>query len=99
MLNNILGIIGGLLMGLSKPAKSYEMIIIGRFIIGLNCGKNNLFNLLTLRFWLLSQITTLLHHQKKSNNFYFMRLYYILLVIWSGGHEKGAKRSQNLKRP
>ena len=39
MLNNILGIIGGLFMGLAKPAKSYEMIIIGRFIIGLNCGK------------------------------------------------------------
>jgi MFS transporter, SP family, solute carrier family 2 (facilitated glucose transporter), member 1 len=39
LFNNILGIIGGLLMGLSKPAKSYEMIIVGRFVIGLNCGK------------------------------------------------------------
>ncbi len=59
MLNNILGIIGGLLMGLSKPAKSYEMIIIGRFIIGLNCGKNILFIVLSQ----FSQIKTQLHHQ------------------------------------
>ena len=44
MLNNILGLAGGVLMGLSKPAKSYEMIIIGRFIIGLNCGKKNNLN-------------------------------------------------------
>lgn len=28
-------------MGLSKPVKSYEMIIAGRFLIGLNCGLNS----------------------------------------------------------
>jgi SP family facilitated glucose transporter-like MFS transporter 1 len=28
-------------MGLSKTAQSYEMIIIGRFVIGLNCGLNS----------------------------------------------------------
>lgn len=39
LLNNILGIFGPLLMGLSKPCNSYEMIILGRFLIGLNCGK------------------------------------------------------------
>jgi SP family facilitated glucose transporter-like MFS transporter 1 len=39
--NNILGIVGGLLMGLSKPCKSYEMIMLGRFVIGLNCGLNS----------------------------------------------------------
>lgn len=41
LLNNILGILGALFMGLSKPANSYEMIIIGRFLIGLNCGLNS----------------------------------------------------------
>lgn len=41
LLNNILGILGGLLMGLSKFSNSYEMIIVGRFIIGLNCGLNS----------------------------------------------------------
>lgn len=35
---NILAIIGGILMGFSKLAKSVEMLIIGRFIIGLFCG-------------------------------------------------------------
>ena len=39
LLNNILGIIGPLLMGLSQPCNSYEMIMIGRFLIGINCGK------------------------------------------------------------
>lgn len=33
--------LGGLLMGLSKPCNSYEMIMIGRFVIGLNCGLNS----------------------------------------------------------
>lgn len=41
LFNNILAIIGALLMGLSKAAGSYEMIIIGRFFIGLNCGLNS----------------------------------------------------------
>ncbi|CAF0847521.1 unnamed protein product [Brachionus calyciflorus] len=41
LLNNILGILGALFMGLSKTLNSYEMIMIGRFIIGLNCGLNS----------------------------------------------------------
>lgn len=41
LLNNVFGIAGALLMGLAKPFKSYEMIMIGRFIIGLNCGLNS----------------------------------------------------------
>lgn len=39
--NNILAIVAALLMGLSKVCGSYEMIIIGRFIIGLNAGLNS----------------------------------------------------------
>lgn len=35
---NILAIIGGVLMGFSKFAKAVEMLIIGRFVIGLFCG-------------------------------------------------------------
>ncbi|KAJ6668504.1 hypothetical protein lerEdw1_011986 [Lerista edwardsae] len=35
---NILAIIGGILMGFSKLAKAVEMLIIGRFVIGLFCG-------------------------------------------------------------
>lgn len=41
LLNNILGILGGAFMGLSKPCNSYEMLIVGRLIIGLNCGLNS----------------------------------------------------------
>jgi SP family facilitated glucose transporter-like MFS transporter 1 len=41
LLNNVLGILGALLMGLSKPSRSYEMIMVGRFLIGLNCGLNS----------------------------------------------------------
>ena len=39
MLNTVFGIVGGLLMALSKPAGSYEMIIVGRLIIGFCCGQ------------------------------------------------------------
>ncbi|XP_066487972.1 solute carrier family 2, facilitated glucose transporter member 3-like [Tiliqua scincoides] len=35
---NVLAISGGLLMGFSKLAKAVEMLIIGRFVIGLFCG-------------------------------------------------------------
>ncbi len=41
MYNNILAIAGALLMGLSDTANSFEMLIIGRFVIGLNCGLNS----------------------------------------------------------
>jgi len=39
-LNNLTGVVGAGLMGLSKSFFSYEMLIIGRFIIGFNCGLN-----------------------------------------------------------
>lgn len=38
LLSNILALVGGGLMGLSLVAKSYEMVIIGRLIIGVFCG-------------------------------------------------------------
>ncbi|XP_076308176.1 glucose transporter 1 isoform X3 [Tachypleus tridentatus] len=40
LLNNIFAILGGALMGLSKVSHSIEMLIIGRLIIGFNCGLN-----------------------------------------------------------
>lgn len=40
ILNNITAILGVTLMSISKPLKSYEIIMIGRLIIGLNCGAN-----------------------------------------------------------
>lgn len=38
LLVNILALAGGTLMAFSKMAKAVEMLIIGRFIIGLFCG-------------------------------------------------------------
>ena len=38
MLNNLMGIAGACLMGFCKYPNSYEMLIIGRFIIGFYCG-------------------------------------------------------------
>ncbi|XP_007503680.1 solute carrier family 2, facilitated glucose transporter member 3 [Monodelphis domestica] len=38
LINNILGIIGGALLGLAKTAKSVEMLILGRLVIGFFCG-------------------------------------------------------------
>lgn len=38
LVNAVIGVVGAALMGFSKLANSVEMIIIGRFIIGVNCG-------------------------------------------------------------
>ncbi|XP_058053808.1 glucose transporter type 1 [Anopheles bellator] len=40
LLNNVLGISGACLMGFTKMSHSYEMLFLGRFIIGVNCGLN-----------------------------------------------------------
>ena len=40
LLNNVLMIVGGGLMLCSKYADSYEMLIAGRFFIGVNAGIN-----------------------------------------------------------
>lgn len=38
LISNVLAVLGGGLMGLSLLAKSFEMVIIGRLIIGVFCG-------------------------------------------------------------
>ncbi|XP_029310542.1 solute carrier family 2, facilitated glucose transporter member 1-like [Cottoperca gobio] len=38
LINNMFAFIGGSLMGLSKLCHSFEMLILGRFIIGIYCG-------------------------------------------------------------
>ena len=40
MLNNVVGILGATAMGCSKYLESYELLIMGRFLIGVNCGKS-----------------------------------------------------------
>ena len=39
LLNNVVGISGALAMGASKVSELYELLIMGRFLIGVNCGK------------------------------------------------------------
>lgn len=38
LLVNVLPMVAGILMGFSKMARAVEMLIIGRFIIGVFCG-------------------------------------------------------------
>lgn len=40
LINNMFAFIGGSLMGLSKLCRSFEMMILGRFIIGAYCGES-----------------------------------------------------------
>ncbi|PNF37049.1 hypothetical protein B7P43_G08027 [Cryptotermes secundus] len=40
LLNNLLGIVGAVLMGCTKLSQLYEFLFLGRFIIGVNCGLN-----------------------------------------------------------
>ncbi|XP_071804996.1 solute carrier family 2, facilitated glucose transporter member 1-like [Asterias amurensis] len=40
LMNNALAVLAALLMGFSQLASSYEMLIIGRIIVGVNCGIN-----------------------------------------------------------
>lgn len=40
LLNNILALIGGVLEGIALPAVSPEVLILGRFFVGVNCGLN-----------------------------------------------------------
>uniref|UniRef100_A0A8D9BTA7 Glucose transporter type 1 n=2 Tax=Cacopsylla melanoneura TaxID=428564 RepID=A0A8D9BTA7_9HEMI len=40
LLNSFIGIAGGVLMGTTKFFRSYEILFIGRFVIGINCGLN-----------------------------------------------------------
>ena len=38
LLNNVVGILGALAMGASKVSELYELLIMGRYLIGVNCG-------------------------------------------------------------
>lgn len=40
LLNNLLGIAGGIILGVTKSTNFYELLILGRFIIGVNCGES-----------------------------------------------------------
>ncbi len=40
LVNNVISGLACILMFISKPIYSYEVLIIGRFLIGLACGKN-----------------------------------------------------------
>ncbi|KAJ3604183.1 hypothetical protein NHX12_028924 [Muraenolepis orangiensis] len=39
LVNNVFAIAAALLMGLSQPAGSFELLIVGRFVIGINAGE------------------------------------------------------------
>ncbi|XP_073973947.1 glucose transporter 1 isoform X16 [Rhodnius prolixus] len=40
LMNNVIGIGGACLMAFTKVCNSYEMLFVGRFVIGFNCGLN-----------------------------------------------------------
>ena len=42
LMNDVIGILGAALMGFSSMAESYELLIVGRLVIGYNCGESRL---------------------------------------------------------
>lgn len=63
LLNSFVGIGGACLMGLTKYFNSYEVLFVGRFIIGVNCGMKIIICLITLilKIRKLSFITPFVH--------------------------------------
>ncbi|KAF0296742.1 Glucose transporter type 1 [Amphibalanus amphitrite] len=41
MMNDVIGIVGAAFMGFSSMADSYELLIVGRLVIGYNCGMSS----------------------------------------------------------
>lgn len=42
LINNLVAFVGGSMMGMAKVCRSFEMMILGRFIIGAYCGEMSL---------------------------------------------------------
>lgn len=40
LLNNVIAIVAAVLMGISKTTNVFPLLIVGRFLIGFNCGKS-----------------------------------------------------------
>merc|ERR1712223_2053857 len=40
LFNNVIGVIGAIAMGFARPVNSYEILILGRYLIGIHCGLN-----------------------------------------------------------
>ena len=49
LINNLFAFIGGGLMGMSKLSRSFEMMILGRFVIGMYCGEDLIDSMLIWR--------------------------------------------------
>lgn len=41
LINNLSAFVGGSLMGMAKLCRSFEMMILGRFVIGAYCGETD----------------------------------------------------------
>lgn len=52
LLNNVFAIVAALLMALSRLAGTFELIILGRFIMGIDGGMIRLFYIYPQRFFL-----------------------------------------------
>lgn len=75
LLNNVFGIAGACLMGFTKISRSYEILFLGRFIIGLNCGMSTLFKWRSIRITcLLVWLSDDLHSESTWITYVFLSL-------------------------
>lgn len=90
LVNNAFAIIAALLMGLSYPTGYFELLIIGRFITGLNAGKSFRNTSRECVHQCIQCLVLILHfkpHKYSFNHiFYFHRHWYLCSTSVPGGN-------------
>ena len=71
LLNNVIGILGAIAMGASKVSELYELLIMGRYLIGVNCGMHKCLSCIVFLEFILCFIDAIPCHNLTISNCHF----------------------------